>query len=143
MISVEKLESRLISDEGEVLHAYQDNLGYWTIGVGILIDERKGGGITRDESRYLLRNRINLKLADMRSRFPWFHFLDDARQAALLCMAFQMGVNGVANFRKMILALTQQDYETAASEALDSTWARQTPARAQRMAKIIRTGEWE
>lgn len=24
-------------------HAYQDSLGYWTIGVGFLIDGRKGG----------------------------------------------------------------------------------------------------
>jgi GH24 family phage-related lysozyme (muramidase) len=29
---------QLKRDEGEVLHAYKDSLGYWTIGIGILID---------------------------------------------------------------------------------------------------------
>jgi lysozyme len=28
--------------EGRVLHAYRDSLGFWTIGVGSLIDEAKG-----------------------------------------------------------------------------------------------------
>lgn len=44
----------LETDEGRVPHAYQDHLGYWTIGVGHLIDKRKGGGLTPDEVDYLL-----------------------------------------------------------------------------------------
>ena len=32
------LKARLRLEEGEVLHAYQDSLGWWTIGVGHLID---------------------------------------------------------------------------------------------------------
>ena len=143
MIPLEQIESHLVAEEGEVLHAYQDHLGFWTIGVGRLIDKRRGGGITREESRYLLRNDIARKAADLRARFPWFHFLDDARQSAILCMAFQLGINGIANFKKMALALTRHDYETAAAEALDSGWAKQTPARAKRMAEVIRTGVWK
>lgn len=142
MIPESQIIDRLVEDEGEILHAYQDHLDYWTIGVGRLIDKRKGGGITQEESRYLLRNDIHRKAAELRARFAWFHFLDDARQAAILCMAFQLGVSGLEEFRKMVLALIRRDYETAADEALDSTWAKQTPARAKRMAKIIRTGEW-
>lgn len=30
----------LETDEGRVPHAYQDHLGYWTIGVGHLVDKR-------------------------------------------------------------------------------------------------------
>ena len=29
-----KIYNQLKRDEGEILHAYQDHLGYWTIGVG-------------------------------------------------------------------------------------------------------------
>ncbi len=58
-------------------------------------------------------------------------------------MAFQLGVNGVANFKKMIAALIARDYAAAAREMLDSNWAKvQTPARAQRMAEMMRTGVW-
>lgn len=143
MITLEKIESHLVAEEGEVLHAYEDHLGYLTIGVGRLIDKRRGGGITREESRYLLRNDITRIAAELRSRFPWFHLLDDVRQSVLVCMAFQLGVNGVANFKRMIAALIARDYAAAAREMLDSNWAKvQTPARAQRMAEMMRTGVW-
>lgn len=35
------LKKQLIRDEGDVPYAYQDSLGYWTIGAGFLIDKRK------------------------------------------------------------------------------------------------------
>lgn len=142
MIEEPKIIARLVADEGEILHAYEDHLGYLTIGVGRLIDKRRGGGLTQEESRYLLRNDIHRKSSDLRARFDWFNLLDDARQAVILCMAFQLGVNGVANFKKMIAAINRGDYKTAALEALDSGWAKQTPERAQRMAQILRSGVW-
>lgn len=143
MIDEEAVTARLIIDEGEVLHAYQDHLGFWTIGVGRLIDERKGGGLTQDESRYLLRNDIGRRLSQCSNRFEWWHTIDDVRRGVVVCMAFQLGTNGVANFKKMCDALRIRDYNTAAAEMLDSTWAKQTPARANRMARIMRSGLWE
>ena len=136
--------ARLIADEGEVLHCYLDHLGYATIGVGVLIDERKGGGITQEESRYLFRNRLGTKLAQCSNKFEWWQAIDDVRRGVIVCMAYQLGVNGVANFKKMCAALRIRDYNVAAAEMLDSQWAReQTPARANRMAKIMRSGIWE
>jgi lysozyme len=143
MISEAQLFARLIADEREVLHAYQDHLGFWTIGVGILIDERKGGGITHEESRYLLRNRVRRKEAECESRFEWWHNIDDVRQGVILCMAFQLGTNGVANFKRMCAALRIRDYITASIEMLDSTWRKQTPERCERMAQIMRSGQWQ
>lgn len=143
MIDEAAVTARLVADEDEVLHAYRDHLGYLTIGIGVLIDERKGGGITQEESRYLFRNRLGAKLSQCSNRFEWWHIIDDVRRGVIVCMAYQLGTNGVANFKKMCSALRVQDYETAAREALDSTWAKQTPARAQRMARIMRSGKWE
>lgn len=143
LIDEAAVTKRLIADEGEVLHAYQDHLGFWTLGVGRLIDERKGGGISPDESRYLLRNDIARKSAECEQRFEWWGRTDSIRQAAIVCMAFQLGTPGLSNFKKMMAAMSVADYETASVEMLDSTWAKQTAARANRMARIIRTGEWE
>lgn len=144
MISEAEVIDRLVKDEGEVLHAYQDHLGYWTIGVGILIDKRRGGGITKEESLYLLRNRIRQRLAELETRFDFWHSLDRVRQQVFVCMAFQLGTNGVANFKRMCSALRVRDYAKAADEMLDSNWAReQTPARAQRLAQIMRSGVWQ
>jgi lysozyme len=143
MIDEAAVTARLVADEGEVLHEYKDHLGYSTIGIGVLIDERKGGGITQEESRYLFRNRLGGKLAQCSNRFDWWQTIDDVRRGVIVCMAYQLGVNGVANFKKMCAALRIRDYNTAAAEMLDSTWSKQTTARAQRMARILRSGVWE
>ena len=56
-------------------------------------------------------------------------------------MSYQMGLNGLLNFKKMISALSAHDYLKASEEALDSGYAKTTPNRAQRNAEILRTGE--
>lgn len=133
----------LRGDEGEVLHAYQDHLGFWTIGVGILIDKRKGGGITPEESAYLLSNRIMGKSIELDNRLPWWSKLDDARRGVLLSMAFQMGVDGLLGFKNTLTMVERGDYAGAAIGMLNSLWAKQTPERSARMAEQMRTGEWK
>ena len=49
-------------------------------------------------------------------------------------MIFQLGKTGVSKFKNMWKALSGLDYSTAASEMLDSRWAKQTPNRAQAMS---------
>jgi lysozyme len=56
-------------------------------------------------------------------------------------MMYQMGEQGLFEFRRMWTALDKLDFELAAQEALDSVWAKQTPDRAERIAEVIRTGE--
>ena len=138
------LEDQLRRDEGEILHVYKDDKGYWTIGVGILVDERRGGGITRDESTYLLGNRIASKTAELERRLPWVTRLDPVRKAALLNMCFQMGVDGVLGFPKMLACLRDERWAEAETHALDSDWAREdSPARAKRVARQLSSGEWQ
>ena len=137
---IEALRKQLLRHEGEVLHAYEDHLGYLTIGVGRLIDKRRGGGITHDEAMMLLDNDIRRVIDELESRAPWFKRLDTTRQQAIANMAFQLGVSGLLGFRKMIGALDHGDYRKAADEALDSRWARQTPNRANEIADMIRKG---
>jgi lysozyme len=137
------LEKQLYDMEGEVLHAYQDHLGYWTIGVGHLIDKRKGGGIPVSISRQLLAMDIKEKTRELSEKLPWTASLDEARFSALVNMAFQMGVEGVLKFPKMLLHLRNGNWQGACDAALDSIWAReQTPKRAQRIARQLLTGLW-
>lgn len=139
-MNIKQLTEELIRDEGCVLHAYQDHLGYWTLGIGRLIDKRKGGGITAEEARYLLENDIGRVVTELRKRVKFWGKLSDARQRALANMGFQLGVAGLMDFRRMLAAMEVMDFRKAADEALNSTWARQTPQRAQRVAKMIREG---
>jgi lysozyme len=131
----------LIDLEDEVLHAYRDQLGYLTIGVGHLIDPRKGGKISQRISRLILAEDMASCL-DAARKYEWFSGLNDARQAVVLSMIFQLGAGGFGRFRATIAAIAAKDYGTAASQMLKSLWAQQTPARAQRMSRMMRTGEW-
>lgn len=139
----EQLTAQLRRDEGEILSAYQDHLGFWTIGIGRLIDKRKGGGITKAEAAYLLGNDIDRTTAEVQSRLPWFSRLDEARQGVLLNMAFQMGVDGLLGFKNTLAMIERGAYEDAATGMLNSLWARQTPERAARLAQQMRTGVWQ
>lgn len=138
MMDIIALKDDLIRDEGFRSAAYRDTLGYWTIGVGRLIDERRGGGITQEEARYLLGNDIARITSELDRRLPWWNGLPEPKQRALCNMAFQMGVNGLLGFRKMLAALKAGEWEKAATEALDSSWAWQTPERAERIATVLR-----
>lgn len=140
-MNTDKITAMLIREEGEVLHEYKDHLGFSTIGVGRLIDSRKGGGISQDESRYLLANDIRAK-ASHAAVYPWFDGLDENRQAVVVGMIFQMGSAGFAEFHNTIRKIADKDYAGAAVSMLNSKWARQTPERAHRMATIMETGYW-
>ncbi len=140
---VNSLEEQLCRDEGEVLHEYKDHLGYSTIGIGRLIDKRKGGGITHEEALYLLRNDINKRKMQVLSRLPWAVNLSEERQAVLFNMAFQMGIDGLLGFENTLRMIQDKRYDAAADNMLKSLWARQTPERAKRLAIQMKTNTWQ
>ncbi len=126
--------------EGFRSYAYQDSRGYWTIGYGTLIDQRDGG-ITTDEAAMLLANRLNAKIEALDTDIPWWRLLNDARQNVLAEMAYQMGVEGLLGFRKMLAYLKTSQFAEAAQEGLNSDWAKQTPERAKALIQILATGK--
>ena len=139
---VANLTEMLRRDEGEKLFEYKDSLGYSTIGVGRLIDARKGGGITKEESAYLLTNDIRAKSAEVMKALPWAAALGDVRFAVLVAMAFQLGTQGLLEFKNTLQMMKSGDYAGASQGMLNSLWYKQTPQRVSRMAQQMRTGEW-
>jgi len=134
---------QLRRDEGEVLHAYQDSRGFWTIGVGVCIDARVNCGITKAESDILTQNRVDRITAQLEQQLLWFAGLDAVRQGAITNMAYNMGVEGLLKFHQTLEYIQQGNYEAAAAEMLHSVWAQQVGDRAQRLSEQIRTGEWK
>jgi len=137
------LADQLRAEEGERASAYQDSLGYWTIGVGRLIDARKGGRLRPNEIDVMLTNDIEEKTGEVLAAFPWAAGLDSVRQAVLIGMAFQMGVHGLASFTSMLKAAQAGDWTKAADQMMTSLWAKQTPHRAQRLHDQLITNEWQ
>lgn len=142
-VIIERVKQRLKDDEGAVKlggrhRVYRDSLGLETVGYGRLMSR----GLSEDEAQYLLENdaKESERLAD---RFPWFRHLDENRQAVVVCMIFNLGLDRFSGFHNMIAALDKGDFITAANAALDSKWATQVKSRANRYANILRSGIWE
>lgn len=136
------LARQLRGEEGCEPCVYYDSMGWATIGVGRLVDKRRGGGLRPDEITYLLNNDIDDRINALQKTLPWFQNLDDARQGVLLNMAFQLGVAGLLAFKATLAAVQGGRYDEAAADMLDSAWAKQTPARAKRLAEQMKTGLW-
>ena len=137
------LEQQLRRDEGEVLHAYKDSLGYITLGVGRLIDAAKGGGITAEESSYLLANDILTHADGVLRMIPWSKNLDPVRFAVLVNMSFQMGLTSLLSFKTTLAFIQAGEYESAGANMVLSKWHTQTPDRCGRLARQMTIGEWQ
>lgn len=120
----EELEKRIIAHEGSKQFAYKDTRGYTTIGIGRNIDERCGNGLTKAERLYLLRNDLN-RCRKQLSIYGFFYNLDEVRQEVLIEMCFNLGLDGLLHFSKMIAALVKKDYSEAVTEMHKSQWSRQ------------------
>jgi lysozyme len=67
--------------------------------------------------------------------------LDPVRRGVLINMLFNMGINRVSKFKKMMAALSNKAWGLAADEMLDSKWARQVGKRATYLAERMRNGK--
>ena len=153
-LNVQRVLVMLKNEEGVRDKPYRDHLGYLTIGVGHLIDPRKGGSLPKwaqdeldDLGRLtpstidkILEDDILEKVEQIKTHIPWAVALDPVRFAVLLDMTFQMGIGGVLGFKNTLRHIQNGDYEQAATNMKASLWYRQTPNRAERRIKEMRTG---
>ena len=131
-----QLRQMLIRHEGLMLKVYRCPTGKLTIGVGRNLEDN---GITNMEAMALLTNDIE-RAEKEAAPFGWFNSLSVPRQDVVIGMIFQMGLKGFKGFKKLIAALIAGNFEKAAKEMLESSWAKQTPSRAQEMAEIMKRG---
>ena len=125
------LIERIGVNEGFRSKPYQCSEGVWTIGHGLT-------WLTEEESLHILTGRISqlhLKLLD---DLDWYKDMPPEIQGILIEMVYQIGYSGVMKFKKMIANMIDKDWKGAATEMLDSRWAKQTPNRANRLADIVR-----
>lgn len=132
------IEEQLILHEGLRTKIYKCPAGKWTIGIGRNLEDR---GITREEALFLLRNDIEEIESQLNKRYKWFKSLDYVRQKVLIDMAFNLGMGSLAQFKNMIKAIESKDYVKASEEMKDSAWYRQVGTRAERLVRMMRTGE--
>ena len=93
-------------------------------------------GISKDEAEYLLKNDIDIALDEVSEHFDMPN-LPEPAQIVLVDMSFNMGISRLLNFRNMIKAIEQDEWDKAADELLDSKYAAQTKRRARMNASLL------
>ena len=129
--------------EGYRNKVYLDTLGKRTVGVGHLCVE----DFWEDDKEYEEKFLMTILEHDLQTAIKGAKELmedhgcadiDEQAEEILIEMVFQLGKNGVSKFRNMWKALAEKNYIGASYEMLDSRWAKQTPNRANAMAKTMK-----
>jgi len=106
---------------------------------------------TEEQAEAALREEVGVCLAALAVRCPEFVSLAEMgqlpRAEVLLNMAFNLGVDGLLNFKKTLALLNAAirgdgSYARVASGMLSSRWARQVGRRADELARQMRTGQY-
>ena len=135
-ITRRKLKKQLELHEGKKKFPYVDTVGKTSIGVGRNLTDV---GVSEVTTQQMLDEDIDRTLTLLDS-VSWFKALDSVRQQAIANMTFNL-MRKIFDFKKMIAAIEAKDWNRAADELLDSTFAAQTGQRAKDLAQMIRTGQ--
>ncbi len=131
------LATKLIKKhEGLRLTPYRCSSQKLTIGYGRNLQDN---GITLDEAETMLQHDVGTAIKEAES-LPFFSFLNEARQAVIVDMIFNLGLPRFGMFKKMIAAIEKQQWQVAANEMLNSRWARQVGKRANTLSEMMRLG---
>ena len=141
------LMNELIMDEGYKDEVYLDHLGYPTFGVGHLIletDEEHGAEVgtpvSEERVKECLNHDIDIVCTELDKNLSWWSELDNVRQRVMANMCFNLGYPRFSKFKKFLTAMHKQDFETASIEMMDSKWATQVGARAERLQFKVLNG---
>lgn len=107
-----------------------------TIGYGFAIKDLE---LDEDICHQILVKKLDDLIDKANNKFPFLLELPDEKADIVYEMIYQMGLNGVSRFKKMLKALEDQDFEKASVEMLDSLWAKQTPNRALKMSNKMKS----
>jgi lysozyme len=128
--SVNHIVAQLNRHEGFRSKPYQCTSGVWTWGYGFT-------ETTEDEADMVLR----LKVLELRhALYDRICHLTPARQDVVLNMSYNLGLAGLGKFSRMWSAIRDGNYDLAATEMLNSKWARQVGNRAIELAEQMRRG---
>lgn len=153
----DRLAALIERHEGRKNKPYLCQAGHNTIGVGHNMDARplpanmqvflaRHGYLTDGLVDDLLALDLNDAIADAaRVVGPAWATIDEARQAAIIDMAFNLGGAGLGKFKLFLAAVRQHDWPRAADEIRNSAYYRQLggndpDSRPEEVIQILTTG---
>ena len=141
----EAVYEQLKIDEGVVYEIYEDHLGYPTFGVGHLVLESDpehgqpvGTPVSEERVKECFEKDLDIAESECVVLYgdAWEGFPGEV-QEVLVNMLFNLGRPRLTKFKNFNAKLLEGDYAGAAPEGLDSLWARQVGARANRLMERL------
>jgi len=151
-MNIQKLIEQLKRHEGLRLYVYDDAngrevtqgyrlQGHPTIGVGRLLTSARG--LSTIEIEMLLENDIEVVVDELNRNVPWWNDLNEARQAVMVNLCFNLGWPRLSLFENMLDAAEKGNWDRAADELMDSKWFSQVGLRGLELVEQLRTGAWQ
>jgi len=144
-MDINKLREQLKIDEGVKYEVYDDHLGYKTFGIGHLVkttDEEYGAPVgtpvSEDRVNSVFDEDVETYINESKKVFSNLEDMPQEAQQVIVNMCFNMGAPRLSQFKKFIKAIQDEDWATASVEMLDSRWANQVGARADRLSDRIK-----
>lgn len=146
-MNFERLEKRIMLDEGFSPTAYIDTVGVPTIGFGStwLFGNKvtmSTSPIAMETAQIQLRADIYGAVISAHKIFPTLVQMDPVRQEVLVNMAYNLGSTRLRKFKKLRAAAESFDYTNMAREMVDSQWYTQVGGRGQRLVAAMKKGNW-
>ena len=137
-MNIDKLREELKEDEGCKYEIYLDHLGLPTHGIGHLITEwdeeyekKVGTEVSEERVNECFAKDVETVLEDCKVLY-----------SNLANMMFNMGRTRLSKFKKLKLAVDDEDWMEASIQMEDSRWYKQVPNRAERLCKRMREKSW-
>ena len=144
-MNIDQLRETLKIDEGVKYEIYNDHLGYPTFGLGHLVvesDEEHGKPvctpISEERVNAVFDKDVAVMVDEAKKIFPNLDTLPEEAQQVIVNMTFNMGRPRLSQFKKFIAGVNAGDWDKAAVEMMDSRWAKQVGARAERLRDRIK-----
>jgi len=128
---INKLIQSIKNDEGFKGYPYSDTKGNLTIGYGTKLP------LEPTEAELLLKYRLNKVIEKINNRMPYIQLLQEQIQEVIYEMGYQLGINGLFEFKKMLDCLYEGNYDCMIKEMRNSKWYKQTPNRVEKLIKKI------
>ena len=151
-MNTQRVIEQLKRHEGLRLYVYDDATGreirkgsrvqgHPTIGVGRLLTSARG--LSTIEIEMLLENDIEVVVDELNRNVPWWNELNEARQAVMVNLCFNLGWPRLSLFENMLDAAEKGNWDRAADELMDSKWFSQVGLRGLELVEQLRTGAWQ
>ena len=127
---METISDMLRRHEGFRSKPYLDTVGVPTFGYGFTY-------ITKAEADEILNGRVAELYRSCSARWEWFEDLCDIRKLIIMDMAYNLGIEGLANLKHIIAPIEGGRWADASAEMLSSRWATQVGSRARELAGMM------